>query len=227
MGPRCVLTDLDRTLTGPDLRLDPRAVERIDALRRAGVLVVVVTGRRLEELVDAGLHERVDGLVAENGAVVCVPGEEVMEWVHVGFADAAREALGDLAGAFRWARVLGSGPRELAAEAGRRLARGGVAHHLAFNAEEVMVLPEGVDKAWGARRCLWHLGLAPEACWAIGDGENDVPMLRLAAVGAVPANAAPEASAVADVRMASAYGQAFLDLTEPLVAPAEPPSPVP
>ena len=217
MSPRCVVTDLDRTLTGPDLHPDARALARIDALRRSGVLVVVATGRRLEELVEMGLHARVDGLVAENGPVVCVPVEEVMTCAHVGFGESARAALGDLARAFRWGRVMGSGPRDLAEEASSRLRRGGVAHGLAFNAEEAMLLPGGVDKAWGVRRCLRYLRVGPEACWAIGDGENDASMLRLAGVGAAPANAAAAALEAADVRVASSYADAFLDLTRPLV----------
>ena len=217
MRPRCVVTDLDRTLTGPDLRLDARAVERIDAVRRAGVLVVVATGRPLEYLVEVKLHARVDGLVAENGAVVCVPPEQTMETAHADFGAMARAALGDLAGAFHWGRVLGSGPRALAAEAGARLAAAGVAHRVEFNAEEAMLLPMGVDKAWGVSRCLRLLGVGPEACWAIGDGENDASMLRLAGLGVAPANAAPAASAAADMHVASSFSQAFLDLTEPLV----------
>lgn len=227
--PRCVATDLDRTLTGEDLRLDPLALARIEALRRAGVLVVVATGRRLEELLEMGLQARVDGLVAENGAIVCLPGDQVMETTGAAFADAARAALGDLAGAFAWGRVLGSGPRGLAEEASVRLARAGVPHALSFNAEEVMLLPEGVDKARGLARCLAHLGVDPGACWAIGDGENDVPMLRLAALGAAPANAVPEARAAADVLLAASHARAFLDLTAPLApeglrADAAPPS---
>ena len=217
--PRCVVTDLDRTLTGPDLRLDAKALARVDALRRAGVLVVVATGRRLEELLDMGLHERVDGLVAENGAIVCVPADEGLETSHAGFAAEARAALGDLAKRFHWGRVLGSGPRALATEASSRLQAAGVGHSLSFNADEVMLLPEGVDKALGVRRCLWYLDAQPAECWAIGDGENDAPVLGLVGLGAAPANAAPEALAVANVRVASSYAQAFLDLTAPLLQP--------
>lgn len=214
--PRCIASDLDRTLTGADLRLDPAALTRIDALREAGVRVVVATGRRLDELQAMGIDARVDGLVAENGAIVRVLGRT--ETAHAEFAGLARAALGRLADAFHWGSVLGSGPRRLAQEARERLAAARVAHTIEFNAEEVMLLPEGVDKAAGLRRCLARLGIAAEACWAIGDGENDASMLRLVALGAAPANAVPAARDAARVRLASSYSRAFLDLTAPLLA---------
>lgn len=221
MRPRCIASDLDRTLTGPELRLDPAALARIDALRAAGIRVVIATGRRLDELEAMGLDARADALVAENGALVRVAG--ATETSDARFADRARAALADLAGSFVWGSVLGSGPRHLAQEARARLARAGIPHGVEFNAEEVMLLPEGVDKASGLRRCLERLGIAPEACWAIGDGENDASMLRLVARGAAPANAVPTAREAARVQLASAYSLAFLELTEPLVAEAPAP----
>ncbi|HEX2021932.1 MAG TPA: HAD hydrolase family protein, partial [Candidatus Thermoplasmatota archaeon] len=50
-----LLTDLDRTLTGPDLRLDARAHARIRDLRAAGVPVIVATGRPLAHVDAIGL----------------------------------------------------------------------------------------------------------------------------------------------------------------------------
>jgi hydroxymethylpyrimidine pyrophosphatase-like HAD family hydrolase len=215
---RCVLTDLDRTLTGRDLVPDVRALERIHELRTRGVRVVVVSGRTLEHMMDLGLHKAVDGLVAENGAIVCVPGAETLEVHGQGFRDAARDALGPREASFRWGRVLGSGPRALAEDATARLRAGGVAHAVSFNAEEAMLLPEGVDKASGARRALFHMGLEVEDAWAVGDGENDIPLLRLAPVAAAPANAPQAVRDAATVLVLSEYSQAFLDFTGPLVA---------
>lgn len=217
MLARCVLTDLDRTLTGADLVLDVRALERIHALRERGVRVVVVSGRTLEHMMDAGLHKACDGIVAENGAVVCIPEREVLEVRGQGFREAAVAALGPQGAPFVWGRVMGSGPRAVAEAVSARLREAGVAHTLSFNAEEVMLLPEGVDKAWGARRALFHLGLTPEDAWAVGDGENDIPLLRLVPVGAAPLNAPQQVRDVATVLVLAEYSQAFIDFTRPLV----------
>lgn len=218
--PRVVASDLDRTLTGPDLRLDAAAVERIDALRRAGVRVVIATGRRLDELVAMGLDARVDALVAENGAILHAGG--ATETTHADFPLLARDALGRLADAFTWGAVLGSGPRHLATDASERLERAGLPHALEYNADEVMLLPHGVNKATGLARCLARLGVAADECWAIGDGENDASMLRMVARGAAPANAAPAARAAAHVQLANAYSAGFIELTAPLIEASAP-----
>ena len=51
------------------------------------------------------------------------------------------------------------------------------------------VLPAGNDKARGVRTLLEHLGVERERVVAVGDGENDVGMLRLAGTGVAMANA--------------------------------------
>lgn len=210
---RALLTDLDRTLTGPDLRLGPAVRERLAELRRHRVAVVVVSGRTLPHMLALGLDEACDGIVAENGGIVCLPREHIYEVLDPGFADLARRALGPLASSFEWGRALASGPRNLAEAASKALDRAGVRHGLSFNAEEVMLLPPGVDKATGARRALARLGIGVASTAAIGDGENDVPMLRLAKLSAAPANAAPEAKAAAQVQLTAGHDEGFLLFT--------------
>ena len=46
-----------------------------------------------------------------------------------------------------------------------------------------------VDKGHGLRRCAALLGVTPEETIAVGDGENDIAMLRAAGLGAAMANA--------------------------------------
>lgn len=223
MPPRCIVTDLDRTLTGPDLLVDEAAIDRIRTLRKRGVRVVIATGRRLEELGAMGLTKEVDGIVAENGAIVSIPHENVLHIVHADFAQLAREALGSLATRFQWGRVVGSGPRELDLLVRQRLAAGKVGHSLEFNAEHVMILPEGVSKASGAEICLRHLDLTAGDAWAIGDGENDASLLRWASVGAAPGNAARATKEAADLLIVASYSRGFLELTEPILGSARGP----
>ena len=44
-------------------------------------------------------------------------------------------------------------------------------------------VPAGIDKAASLKRLLSHLGMTPENMMAIGDGGNDLSMIRLAGVG--------------------------------------------
>lgn len=45
---------------------------------------------------------------------------------------------------------------------------------------------------------LERLGVRPEACMAMGDGENDVEMLGLVGLGVAMGNAVPQARQAAD-----------------------------
>lgn len=56
----------------------------------------------------------------------------------------------------------------------------------------------GVDKASGMRAMLAHYGIPVEAAAAIGDGGNDVTMLRAAGLGIAMGNACAEALDAAD-----------------------------
>ena len=61
------------------------------------------------------------------------------------------------------------------------------------------IVPEGVDKGTGLQKAAELLGIPREQVIAVGDGMNDVPMLRWAGLGCAMANAAPEVRAEADV----------------------------
>jgi Cof subfamily protein (haloacid dehalogenase superfamily) len=65
------------------------------------------------------------------------------------------------------------------------------------------VLPSGASKGAGVEWLLKRLGIDPERCMAIGDGENDVEMLKLCGLGVAVGNAGVAARAVADVVVAS------------------------
>ncbi|BDA48530.1 probable sugar phosphatase YidA [Coccomyxa sp. Obi] len=63
------------------------------------------------------------------------------------------------------------------------------------------VLPPGASKGAGVACLLKELGMGPQHLMAIGDGENDVEMLQMAAVGVAVGNAGAPAKAAADVTL--------------------------
>jgi hydroxymethylpyrimidine pyrophosphatase-like HAD family hydrolase len=65
------------------------------------------------------------------------------------------------------------------------------------------VLPLGASKGASVAWLLQRLGVSPGRCMALGDGENDVEMLRLAGLGVAVGNAGPAARAAADVVVGS------------------------
>ncbi|KAL2237054.1 UNVERIFIED_CONTAM: Endoribonuclease YBEY, chloroplastic [Sesamum indicum] len=61
------------------------------------------------------------------------------------------------------------------------------------------IVPPGSSKGSGVGILLDHLGVSPKEVMAIGDGENDVEMLKLASLGVALSNGSEKAKAVADV----------------------------
>ncbi len=60
------------------------------------------------------------------------------------------------------------------------------------------IAPEGVDKAAGLAVACERYGVAPEDVLALGDGYNDIEMLRWAGRGVAVGGAPPEVAAAAD-----------------------------
>ncbi|KAL8269782.1 hypothetical protein Esti_006288 [Eimeria stiedai] len=66
-----------------------------------------------------------------------------------------------------------------------------------------------VSKAVGAKVLLGHLNMTPRHLLAMGDGENDIQILRLAGVSIAVANACPAAKDAADYTTVSCDESAF------------------
>ena len=56
----------------------------------------------------------------------------------------------------------------------------------------------GIDKSIAARKVMEYYGFTMDEAMAFGDGGNDLPMVRDAAVGVAMGNACDELKAVAD-----------------------------
>jgi hydroxymethylpyrimidine pyrophosphatase-like HAD family hydrolase len=180
----CVIAlDYDGTTARADV-LDPGVRDAIVLARRLGIVVLLVTGRILDDLrrVTGGLHF-VDGVIAENGAVIhspergrtstlapTVPEAFITELQRRGIPFSVGQCLVDV--------DANEAPRLL--EVIRTLELPLV---LIFNRGRVMVAPQGVSKGTGLDRALESLRLSARNTVAIGDAENDHELLRLAEVG--------------------------------------------
>jgi hydroxymethylpyrimidine pyrophosphatase-like HAD family hydrolase len=178
-----IALDYDGTVAR-DGRLDPKVRDAIASARTAGIIVLLVTGRILDELrrVAGELHF-VDGVVAENGAVVYFADSEYTATLAPPIGAAFLAELSRRGIPFRAGRCLVDAA---AAEANALL-------HviqslelplvLAFNHGRVMVLPQGVSKATGLHAALDTIRRSVRNTLAIGDAENDHELLRVAEVG--------------------------------------------
>jgi hypothetical protein len=208
--------DIDGTLTDDQRRVDPRV---LPVLREWDAPVVVATGKAFPYPV--GMCEFLGlpiTVVAENGGVVAIEGDEI---VFTGDPEAAWAVADDYADegyglgwgepdfVNRWreteiavGRDQPLAPLErIAAEHGLEVVDTGFAYH---------VKSPAVDKGRGLEAVADVLGLAPTDFAAIGDSENDADMFRVAGESYAVANADEQASAAADTVLDEAYADGFL-----------------
>lgn len=77
----------------------------------------------------------------------------------------------------------------------------------------------GVDKGTALARLAAALGVPRAAVMAVGDGENDLPMLRYAARAVAVANATPAAAAAAGTITAAPYGDGVAEALAAVLPP--------
>src|SRR5207253_2399421 len=87
-----------------------------------------------------------------------------------------------------------------------------------FNKDAVMVLPAGITKGTGLAAALAELGLSPHNVAAIGDAENDFPLLSLCECAAAVANALPAVKRHADIVTRADHGAGVRELIDELLA---------
>jgi phosphoglycolate phosphatase len=190
--------DLDRTLLPPGQPLPRSASALLATVQEMGLKVVLVSGREYDRLATFARKLRaVDALVAENGAVIEVPLGGKVTTVGSKSGARVRRRLGS-------ARISGVATGDVVVSVPRAMwsrvevLLEGFPVDLVPNADRVMVVPEGVTKASGMQRVLRALRLGSREYAAIGDGENDIGLLRAATLSAAVANAHPSVRSVVD-----------------------------
>lgn len=175
--------DFDGTISRRDtLEADMR--EAIAAVRRRGIVVVLVTGRILEDLrrVTGGLHF-VDAVVAENGAVTEFPASGHRTSNGPPPAPLLLEALTEAEVPFDAGEVVVEAAADDAPKILTIIRRLELPLTIAFNRGRLMVLPQTISKATGLKQALAILRLSPRNAIGIGDAENDHELLQVCEVG--------------------------------------------
>jgi HAD superfamily hydrolase (TIGR01484 family) len=205
--------DYDGTLAHGG-RLDASTAEALAGLRRSGRRVVLVTGRRLDDLEavcpDLGAFDLV---VAENGAVLYEPSSKERTALAEPPAPAFLDALaarGVTDAAVGDAIVATWEPHAEAVLDAIHAA--GLELQVIFNKGAVMVLPTGINKGTGLAAALARLALSRHNAVGVGDAENDHALLAASECGAAVANALPSLRARADLVTAGDHGAGVAEL---------------
>jgi HAD superfamily hydrolase (TIGR01484 family) len=215
MAYEALACDYDGTLAWDGAVAQP-TVEALRQLRDSGRKLVLVTGRRLEDLLCIFSHlELFERVVAENGAVLYRPASGE----HVFLSAAPPQKFVDLLRQ-RGVQPLELGrviiatrePQEiLVLQAIRDL---GLELQVIFNKGAVMILPAGVNKATGLKHALKELQLSPQQVVAVGDAENDHAFFEFCGFSAAVANALPGVREHADLTTDSVNGAGVVELIE-------------
>ena len=178
---------------------DPGARDAIAQLRLHGIAVVLVTGRRLDDLKTVGGNLGCfNAIVAENGAVLYFP--ESDRHAIIGHAPSPHliEAL------HRRGIDIAVGDSVIETDASRAPSVLDVIRALeqpqilAFNRGRLMVLPPGITKSIGLARVLSTLRLSIHNTIGIGDAENDHDLLDACEMGVAVEWGSPALRVVAD-----------------------------
>jgi hydroxymethylpyrimidine pyrophosphatase-like HAD family hydrolase len=193
-----IALDYDGTIA-VDGRLDAGVREAIGVARQSGIVVILVTGRRLNDLRQvAGDLSCFDVVVGENGAVLEFPATARHAVVghrpsQAFLQELERRQIPFVAGESvieadaQWAAPILDAIRSLEQPL-----------ILAFNRGRLMVLPQAIAKSTGLRQALRALRISIHNTVGIGDAENDHDLLDACEVGVAVEWGSAALRAVAD-----------------------------
>jgi hypothetical protein len=163
---------------------EPAVRDAVAVVRQQGIVVILVTGRRLADLRQvAGDLSCFDVVVCENGAVIEFP--ESGRHLVLGHPP-SRAFVDELARRgvpFTMGETIVETDAMWAPTALDVLRRLEQPLILAFNRGRLMVLPQGVSKSTGLRQALTALRVSIHNTVGIGDAENDHDLLDACEVG--------------------------------------------
>ncbi len=211
-------TDYDGTLA-KDGVVTPATLTALEKLRASGRKLLLVTGRMLEDLLQVFPRpELFEWIVAENGALLYRPHSHESRLL----ADPAPNGLAE-ALTVRGVTPITSGRSIVASwrpyecTVLRVLSELGIDRQIIFNKRAVMILPTGTNKASGLRVALDEMKISAHNVVAIGDAENDLPMLTACACGVAVSNSVESVLAKADLITSADHGTGVEELIDEIL----------
>ena len=211
--------DYDGTAASAD-GLAESARLAIERLRTSGRRIVLVTGRRVEDLLQVcPAVASFDLVVAENGAVVYDPLRREDFVLGAPVPDRVVERLRERGVApIEVGKVLVATREPHGAVVFDVIRELGLELQVIANRSAIMVLPAGINKATGLKFALHKLGLSQHEAVAIGDAENDHSFLLYCECGVAVASAVASLKDSAAFVTRAANGDGVAELVDELIA---------
>ncbi len=211
-------TDGDGTLLTRK-HLAPATESAMRRWRESGRQLVLVTGETVEELKTFPALELFNIVVCENGAGLFWPSTKKCRML----VDAQSP---DLLGRLRasnitpldFGQVIISSKRNNDRALRKILDEMQAPCNVIYNRRDLMLLPPGVDKSTGLIVALKELGVEPRATIGVGDGENDVALLKGCGRGVAVVNAVPALRQQAGWRLKGGSGRGVVELIDQVLS---------
>ena len=215
-------TDYDGTLASHG-RVEPETIDALRRLAATGRRLILVTGRRVDDLIDVFPEVAIfDRVVAENGPLVYRPQSRETRVLVEPPPPAFVEELQR-----RGVQPLTAGQVFVATEQPNErvvldvISEMGLDLQVILNKGSVMVLPASVDKATGLSAALEELGISRQDVVGIGDAENDEAFLAMCGLGVAVANALDSIKARARQLTRGENGAGVREIIESLIMSPE------
>lgn len=211
--------DYDGTLAHHG-RVDEPTVAALRRLKESGRKLLMVTGRILPELMENFPHlDLFERVVVENGALLYTPAtKEERTLVEPPPEDFAARLRGRGVDPVQTGRVIVATWEPFQKAVLDTIQELSLELQIIFNKGAVMVLPSGVNKAFGLKAALKDLGLSPHNCVGIGDAENDHAFLTLCECSVAVANALVAVKERADIVTRGDHGAGAAEVIDRILA---------
>jgi HAD superfamily hydrolase (TIGR01484 family) len=237
-------TDYDGTIA-TEGQVEPETLAALERWRTTGRQLILITGRMLDDLLTIlpryAPLELFAWIVAENGAVLYHPASAEVKLLTTPppqeFVQQLRARIGDGAkiwgempsgefahliqtgqlNSFSMGRIIVATWQPYEQEAEELIQAMGLPLQIIMNKRAVMILPQGIDKAFGLKAALQELNLSSEQVVGVGDAENDCHFLELCGFSAAVANALPMVKDQVDWVALQARGAGVVELVEYLL----------
>lgn len=211
-------TDYDGTLAHNG-KVPNSTVSALENLRASGRKLILVSGRLLDDLLNVfPEHGLFEWVVAENGALLYCPRTReprlLAEPVPEGLpGELHRRGVPEIS----IGRCIAATLRPHECTVLDVLRDLGLDRQIIFNKGAVMILPTGVNKASGLQAALDEMKISPHNVAAVGDAENDLPMLSMCACGVAVKNALDSVKEKADLVTSADHGSGVEELVKNLL----------
>lgn len=198
MYRRVLAFDFDGTLA-ENGSVPPALQRALVKLHQLGCALFLVTGRRFEGLPLGVLSNVFDGIVWENGAVICRTATNEVYLPFGYISPSLVEALEEANVPLEHGLAIVATWKPHHETVWKVLNSWGGDTAVVNNKGALMILPAGAAKGSGLEKLLELCGYSTRNLVSFGDAENDVSLLQTGEVGIAVGNAVSRLKAVADV----------------------------